>query len=79
MLLDVSADQGSLVFRSRRFFWRMGGVSIALPVWLTPGIAEVRHTDLGNGLFRFTLTFDHPWFGRTVFQDGLFEDPQDMP
>jgi hypothetical protein len=79
MLLDVSADQGSLVFRSRRFFWRMGGVSIALPVWITPGIAEVRHTDLGNGLFRFTLTFDHPWFGRTVFQDGVFEDPQDMP
>jgi hypothetical protein len=75
MLLDVSADHGSLVFRSRRFFWRMGGVSIALPVWLTPGIAEVRHTDLGDGLFRFTLTFDHPWLGRTVFQDGVFEDP----
>ena len=79
MLLDVSADQGSLVFRSRRFFWRMGGVSIALPVWITPGIAEVRHTDLGNRRFRFTLTFDHPWVGRTVFQDGVFEDPKDMP
>ena len=78
MLLDVSADQGSLVFRSRRFFWRMGGVSIALPVWLTPGIAEVRHTDLGQGRFRFTLSFDHPWFGRTVFQDGAFEDPEGM-
>lgn len=78
MLLDVSADQGSLVFRSRRFFWRMGGVSIALPVWLTPGVAEVRHTDLGGGRFRFTLTFDHPWAGRTVFQDGVFEDPEVM-
>jgi hypothetical protein len=78
MLLDVSADQGSLVFRSRRFFWRMGGVSIALPMWLTPGVAEVRHTDLGGGRFRFTLTFDHPWAGRTVFQDGVFEDPKVM-
>jgi hypothetical protein len=77
MLLDVSADQGSLVFRSRNFFWRMGGVSIALPVWLTPGVAEVRHTDLGDGRFRFTLSFDHPWFGRTVFQDGVFDDPSD--
>ena len=76
MLLDVSADQGSLVFRSRNFFWRMGGVSLALPVWLTPGVAEVRHTDLGRGRFRFTLTFDHPWFGRTVFQDGEFRDPE---
>lgn len=75
MLLDVSADHGSLVFRSRSFFWRMGGVSIALPVWLTPGIAEVRHTDLGESQFRFTLSFDHPWWGRTVFQDGVFKDP----
>ena len=75
MLLDVFAGQGSLVFRSCRFFWRMGGVSVALPVWLTPGIAEVRHTDLGTGRFRFTLSFDHPWFGRTVFQDGVFDDP----
>jgi Domain of unknown function (DUF4166) len=78
MLLDVSADQGSLVFRSRRFFWRMGPVSIELPIWLTPGVAEVRHTDLGDGRFRFTLTFDHPWVGRTVFQDGVFEDPVEL-
>jgi hypothetical protein len=75
MLLDVSADQGSLVFRSRKFFWRWRALSVPLPVWLTPGIAEVRHTDLGAGRFRFTLTFDHPWLGRTVFQEGVFEDP----
>jgi hypothetical protein len=31
---------------------------------------------LGQGRFRFTLTFDHPWLGRTVFQDGVFEDPE---
>lgn len=74
MLLDLSADRGSLVFRSRRFFWRLGAVSVPLPVWLTPGIAEVRHTDLGQGTFRFTLSFDHPWIGRTVFQDGVFHD-----
>jgi hypothetical protein len=77
MLLDLSADRGSLVFRSRRFFWRLGVVSLPLPVWMTPGIAEVRHTDLGAGRFRFTLTFDHPWFGRTVFQDGVFADPKE--
>lgn len=76
MLLDVFADQGSLVFRARGFFWRCGPVSIALPLWMTPGIAEVRHTDLGQSRFRFTLTFDHPWFGRTVTQDGVFNDPK---
>jgi hypothetical protein len=44
---------------------------------MTPGTAEVRHTELGQGHFRFTLTFDHPWFGRTVMQDGIFRDPQE--
>jgi hypothetical protein len=77
MLLDVSADQGSLVFRSREFFWRLGAVSVPLPLWITPGVAEVRHTDQGGGRFRFTLTFDHPWIGRTVFQDGIFTDPKE--
>jgi hypothetical protein len=77
MLLDLSADHGSLVFRSREFFWRFGSVSIPLPLWMTPGVAEVRHTDLGQGRFRFTLSFDHPWIGRTVFQDGVFSDPKE--
>lgn len=31
MLLDVLAEEGVLVFRSRQFFWRMGGVSIPIP------------------------------------------------
>ena len=74
MWLDVSVDQGALVFRARGYFWRCGPVSVAIPVWMTPGIAEVRHADLGNGQFRFVLTFDHPWLGRTVAQAGVFND-----
>ncbi|MCE9522519.1 MAG: DUF4166 domain-containing protein [Alphaproteobacteria bacterium] len=77
MLLDVFVDAGALVFRSQQFYWRFGAISIPIPVWLTPGTAEVRHTELGQGQFRFTLSFDHPWAGRTVFQDGVFEDPRD--
>ena len=77
MLLDVFADHGSLVFRSRSFFWRCGPLSVPLPILLTPGVAEVRHTDLGDGCFRFTLSFNHPWLGRTIFQDGVFKDPQE--
>jgi len=77
MLLDVLAEDGVLVFRSRQFYWRFGPISIPIPLFATPGVAEVRHTDLGRGQFRFTLTFDHPLFGRTVFQDGVFEDPRE--
>jgi hypothetical protein len=76
MLLDLSVEHGALVFRSRQFYWRMAALSIPIPVWITPGVAEVRHTDLGQGRFRFTLAFDHPWLGRTIFQDGIFADPE---
>ena len=76
MLLDLAVEGGVLIFRSRRFFWRLGKISIPIALALTPGAAEIRHEDLGAGRFRFTLTFDHPWFGRTVEQDGVFEDPR---
>jgi hypothetical protein len=33
------------------------------------------HSDVGDGRFRFTMDFHHPWFGRTLFQDGVFADP----
>lgn len=75
MLLDLDVEDGVLIFRSRQFFWRLGPISIPVALALTPGQAEIRHQDLGAGRFRFTLTFDHPWFGRTVEQDGIFEDP----
>ncbi len=76
MLLDLDVADGALIFRSRQFFWRLGPISIPFALALTPGQAEIRHEDLGNGRFRFTLTFDHPWFGRTLEQDGIFEDPR---
>lgn len=77
MLLDVTAEESVLVFRSRQFYWRVGPVSVPIPLVVTPGVAEVRHTDLGQSRFRFTLSFDHPLFGRTVFQDGVFDDPRE--
>jgi len=76
MLLDLYVENQILVFRSSRFFWRLGPISIPVALALTPGRAEIRHEDLGGGRFRFALSFDHPWFGRTVEQDGIFEDPK---
>jgi len=33
------------------------------------------HTDLGSGLFRFTLSMVHPLWGETFHQTGVFADP----
>jgi len=75
MALDVSEEDGALHFRSRWYFASLFGLQLRIPDLLTPGRAHVVHRDEGGGAFRFTLQFQHPWLGRTLFQDGLFHDP----
>ena len=75
MALDVLADDGALVFRSRRYAWCVGPFMLNLPRWLSPGQCRVEHRDLGAGRFRFTLTMTHPWWGVTFEQTGEFVDP----
>ncbi|MDM0113570.1 DUF4166 domain-containing protein [Variovorax sp. J22R133] len=75
MTLDVFEEAGSLVFQSRRFALVRGRWRIGVPMLLTPGTCRVVHTDLGGGLFRFTLTMVHPLWGQTFFQSGVFTDP----
>lgn len=75
MALDVTVEDGALHFRSRYYFVSLGRLRVRIPNLMTPGRAHVIHRDTGGGTFRFTLDFQHPWLGRTLFQDGLFHDP----
>jgi hypothetical protein len=75
MALAVFEQDGALVFESRRYELVLGGRRLVVPAFLTPGICRVTHTDLGAGSFRFTLTMDHPLWGRTFHQTGDFVDP----
>lgn len=75
MALAVFEQDGALVFESRRYELVLGRRRLVIPAFLTPGICRVTHTDLGAGCFRFTLTMDHPLWGRTFHQTGDFVDP----
>lgn len=75
MSLDVFEEGGTLVFRSRRFWLVLGSLRLRVPALLTPGTCRVTHTDLGGGLFRFTLSMVHPLWGETFHQTGVFVDP----
>ena len=75
MSLDVFEEDGALVFCSRRFWLVLGWLRVPVPAWLTPGVCRVTHTDLGQGLFRFTLSMVHPLWGETFHQTGVFADP----
>lgn len=73
MRLQASAKNGHLYFRSTRYFWRILGIAILLPHWLTPGQTTVEHRNISRDTFRFTLSMDHPLLGRTFFQTGIFK------
>ncbi len=75
MALVVFEQDGALVFESRRYELVLGRLRLLVPALLTPGVCRVTHTDLGAGSFRFTLTMDHPLWGRTFHQTGDFVDP----
>ena len=80
MMLEVSAEDGALHFRSAGYFLQLAGViRLPIPALLTPGAAHVVHEDLGGERFRFTLTFTHPIAGETFFQTGVFLDPEHKP
>ncbi|HSW06714.1 DUF4166 domain-containing protein [Aquabacterium sp.] len=75
MHLEVFEERGALVFRSRSYFFDLFGWQLPVPAWLAPGTCRAEHQDLGPGRFRFTLAMDHPWWGRTFQQSGVFIDP----
>jgi hypothetical protein len=75
MALAVFEQDGALVFESQRYFLDLGPWRVAMPSLLSPGTCRVEHRDLGQGLFRFTLSMRHPLWGETFHQTGVFADP----
>jgi len=78
MGLRVYEQNGALNFASTYYFLKRGKLRIPIPLWLTPGHTLVEHIDEGGEHFRFRLTMTHPLFGRTVYQDGVFSDPDTL-
>jgi hypothetical protein len=74
MALTVHQENGALVFRSARYFFRLGPVRLALPIWLTPGALTVTHAEEGGGRFSFLLEVVHPAFGRIIRQFATFHE-----
>jgi hypothetical protein len=60
MTLQLSVQDAALCFRSTGYFVEIAGLRAPIPGWLTPGVADVRHSDGGDGAFRFTLAFRPP-------------------
>jgi hypothetical protein len=74
MALLISVENEALVFRSTGYALHVGPLRLPLPARFTPGDLTVTHSDLGGGLFRFTLEIVHPRFGQLIRQSALFRE-----
>lgn len=74
MALKVRAVPDGLEFASDHYFVRFGKWQMRIPKWLEPGRTIVRHQDLGQSAFSFSLALNHPVLGELVYQEGKFQD-----
>lgn len=72
MCLALKVLKGNLEFHSTAYRFRLGGFCINLPKIITPGDIIVKHEQVNNEFFRFTLEVNHPILGQTFFQTGIF-------
>ncbi len=69
----VWTEGRSLHFMSTGYLLRFRWATLRLPSLLTPGTLYAEHRDEGGGWFRYILRFEHPLWGETFYQDGMFE------
>ena len=74
MRLQVFEADKVLHFVSQGYFLQVGRVHMPIPLLVTPGRVHVEHVHITDDLFRFRLSFTHPWFGVSFFQDGMFRE-----
>lgn len=79
MALDLTVNDGALVFTSTNYFFGLGRFRLRLPRWISPGRMEIVHRDepgyagLPNA-FSFRLTLTHPLLGCLVHQLAYFKE-----
>lgn len=75
MALQVTVEEGALVFRSNHYFLSVGSWRWRWPKALEPGRMEITHREEGGGTFSFKLALTHPVLGTLVHQLAYFQDP----
>ena len=72
MQLELSEEEGALIFTSKKFFWSIGGRKFNIPAWITPGKTVVTHRAVDATKFIFGLKVVHPLLGLVFKQTGCF-------
>ncbi len=70
--MQMSVDAGALVFKSKSYVWRIGGISIPIPTWVILGDAEIIEKAAANDRFYIHFEMNHPLLGKTFSYSGYF-------
>ena len=74
MALRLEPLSDGLAFVSDHYFLRIGRWRVPLPRAMTPGTARILHRQMGGRTFLFELIVEHPWAGKLLHQQILFDD-----
>jgi hypothetical protein len=70
--LNVSHQNGGLVFRDKGYIWKVGRLSIPVPVNLMLGKAYIEEMPISDREFSMKMVVTHPIFGQTFQYNGTF-------
>lgn len=74
MALRLEPLSDGLAFVSDHYFLQICGRRIRLPRAIAPGTARIVHRQVAGKTFLFELIVEHPWAGRLLHQQILFDD-----
>jgi len=71
--LNVSVDNGVLVYRSNGHIWQYGKLRLTFPDWLLLGAATIIETPISDQQFRLDFSIRHPLWGNSYWYHGIFQ------
>lgn len=74
MRLRARVDGDCLAFESAGYAFKCLSIVLPLPRCVVPLDLIVRHKDLAEGKFVFTLDLTHPWIGELIHQEGVYSE-----
>ncbi|AMK77182.1 MULTISPECIES: DUF4166 domain-containing protein [Methylomonas] len=70
--LNVSVENGELLYRSNGHFWQCGSLRMNIPDWLLLGSASISERAVSDDEFYLDFSIRHPWWGESYYYRGNF-------
>ncbi|MGR9116463.1 MAG: DUF4166 domain-containing protein [Gammaproteobacteria bacterium] len=71
--LNVTVEQGTLVYRSNGHLWQCGRFELNIPDWLLLGKATIIESPVSDRQFSLDFKIRHPIWGDSYYYRGVFE------